>query len=50
MAYEPGHDRMAARQGFEPFKAQFSVRPLQRAPPLCGVQNGDLERGGVEEV
>lgn len=31
------------------FKAQFTLRPLERpSPPLCGLQNGDLERGGVE--
>lgn len=31
------------------FKAQFTLRPLERpSPALCGLQNGDLERGGVE--
>ena len=31
-------------------EAQFTCRPLERpSPPLSGVQNGDLERGGVEE-
>lgn len=31
------------------FKTQFCVRPLERPLPLCGAQDGDLERGGVQE-
>lgn len=31
------------------FKVQFTLRPLERpSPPLCGLQSGDVEKGGVE--
>lgn len=31
------------------FTTQFCVRPLERPPPLYGAQDGDSERGGVQE-